>query len=147
CTEETMLLRELLSLLTMFVAGFAQGVDGNIYNFHKQTHSQLTEDESIRQIRDQIKSEIFHDYLSEELPREALEEPTPVKVQIDVTGINSIDVMNMKFTIDMYLRQRWNDPRLKWDPLKHSQFATPLLLTCNISTIWLPDLFFRNGKS
>ena len=47
-----------------------------------------------------------------------------------------------EYTVDMYLRQTWMDPRLK-----HS-YQKPLVLPPKfIDKIWIADLFFSNEKS
>ncbi len=47
-----------------------------------------------------------------------------------------------EFTADIFLRLRWDDPRLAYDMWNHS-----LTLDYNYaSRIWLPDLFFYNEK-
>lgn len=48
----------------------------------------------------------------------------------------------------MYLRQRWFDPRLKFEPFmykgkNHSQIKLPDFAW---EKIWKPDVFFRNEK-
>ncbi|CAH8588044.1 unnamed protein product [Heterobilharzia americana] len=54
----------------------------------------------------------------------------------------------MEYTINCYLRQQWQDPRLSWDtdPVLSSS-VKDLLLNQQKKQLWLPDLFFRNGKS
>ncbi|VDO65768.1 unnamed protein product [Onchocerca flexuosa] len=39
-------------------------------------------------------------------------EPVNIGITIHVTSISAISEINMDFTIDFYLRQTWNDPRL-----------------------------------
>jgi len=41
-------------------------------------------------------------------------------------------------TITMYLRQRWNDPRLEYDE------GPPYLRLFHWDSIWVPDTFFRH---
>ncbi|CAL8094658.1 unnamed protein product [Calicophoron daubneyi] len=53
----------------------------------------------------------------------------------------------MEFTADMMLRQAWSDPRLAWSHIPRFANYTKNIVTPKFrDEIWLPDLFFRNGK-
>jgi hypothetical protein len=54
------------------------------------------------------------------------------------------------FDVDMYFRAAWRDERLKWQsrPLGVDVSELQVLQDPNkISTIWKPDLYFKNAKS
>lgn len=95
--------------------------------------------------RDEIMDYIFKNYRRNERPVETNQ--TRVMVFMKVLSINSVNVSNMEYSTDLYLRQSWIDVRLRWDNLQHfkkfnSSIASPSLK----DRLWLPDLFFRNGK-
>ncbi|KER29511.1 hypothetical protein T265_03886 [Opisthorchis viverrini] len=98
-------------------------------------------------ITEQIMKTIFPSYRSHERPNEMSSDPTNVHVFIHILAVTSINVVQMQYTVDLYLRQQWTDPRLAWETyshLKHHQNS--ILLTGQKHRLWLPDLFFRNGK-
>lgn len=72
--------------------------------------------------------------------------PTAVYVNIYVNSLGSINAANMEFSMDIYLRQSWVDPRLGL-----TRFGINNTVTLNgqdiIEDIWKPDLFFRNLKT
>lgn len=53
--------------------------------------------------------------------------------------------MSQDYRVNIFLRQRWNDPRLKLPPDFKSDSLTvdPKMFKC----LWKPDLFFANEKS
>ncbi|CAH8830586.1 unnamed protein product [Trichobilharzia szidati] len=69
--------------------------------------------------------------------------PLIVEVNTFIHSFSSISVVNMDFTVDFMLRQRWLDTRLKI-PGKHKFTHLPISYAKN--SIWIPDLFFRNAK-
>ncbi|PAA70669.1 hypothetical protein BOX15_Mlig000841g6 [Macrostomum lignano] len=72
---------------------------------------------------------------------------TAVDVNMKILSINKVDVINMEFTLDMYLRQFWKDTRLRWDHYKDFSFYNEsIAIPAKKEHLWLPDLFFRNGK-
>ncbi|PAA70668.1 hypothetical protein BOX15_Mlig026840g2 [Macrostomum lignano] len=75
------------------------------------------------------------------------EDSTDVDVNMKILSINKVDVINMEFTLDMYLRQFWKDTRLRWDHYKDFSFYNEsIAIPAKKEHLWLPDLFFRNGK-
>ena len=51
----------------------------------------------------------------------------------------------MDYRLGIFLRMRWNDPRLKF-PVTENQTKTMTVHPDLISKIWMPDLFFSNEK-
>ncbi|VDO05805.1 unnamed protein product [Rodentolepis nana] len=97
--------------------------------------------------RDAIKEKIFTNYKSNERPTEQLDTSTIVMVNMKIQSIFSIDVRTMDYYVDALLRQAWVDPRLAWDNIpEHKNFTQPLVSPNMKNILWLPDLFFRNGK-
>ncbi|XP_059152854.1 glycine receptor subunit alpha-2-like [Physella acuta] len=69
---------------------------------------------------------------------------TTVDVQIYVLSIDTVSEQSMDYSMNIYLRQRWVDPRLQF--MNYSK-ATWLEIDIKLmSMIWVPDTFFRNEK-
>ncbi|CUT99575.1 glycine receptor subunit alpha 1 [Echinococcus multilocularis] len=97
--------------------------------------------------RDEIMATIFKNYKTHERPTELLNESTVVKVNMKILAIFSVDVRNMDYYVDALLRQTWVDPRLMWEHLpEHASYTMPIVSPNLKDQVWLPDLFFRNGK-
>ncbi|KAM7538700.1 hypothetical protein Aperf_G00000054717 [Anoplocephala perfoliata] len=97
--------------------------------------------------REAILDKIFLNYKTHERPTEQLDTSTVVRVNMKIQSIFSIDVRTMDYYVDALLRQAWVDPRLAWDNmLEHKNFTHPLVSPKMKNQLWLPDLFFRNGK-
>ncbi|GAA36399.1 Glycine receptor subunit beta [Clonorchis sinensis] len=98
-------------------------------------------------IRDQIVNSLFEKYDVKVRPSEYTQNETVVTVYISISAITSVDVMNMQYTVDMLLRQEWRDPRLAWDHNpRYSNYTKNIVSPTFKTKIWIPDLFFRNGK-
>ncbi|XP_006815537.2 glycine receptor subunit alpha-1-like [Saccoglossus kowalevskii] len=69
--------------------------------------------------------------------------PTEVTVDIYFSRIDSVGERTMDFGATAYIRQQWNDPRLKYDA--GSQHIPPS--SDLIDKIWVPDLYFPNEKA
>ncbi|XP_031550950.1 glycine receptor subunit alpha-4-like [Actinia tenebrosa] len=71
--------------------------------------------------------------------------PLEVRVDMFISNIWAIEEARMDFTIDMYLRQYWTDPRLRF----YAPLANKEALTLNrqtIDEIWIPSTYFFNAK-
>lgn len=77
-------------------------------------------------------------------PDYELDHATRVAVQIHVLSIDSINEQSMDYSLNIYLRQRWMDPRLQF--INHSRSAWLELDTKIMQKVWVPDTFFRNEK-
>lgn len=98
-------------------------------------------------IEENIIDLLFQTYKKHERPSATEDQPTLVMVYMKILSITSINVIEMEYTVDMYLRQKWKDPRLKWKGLSQfSEFTRDIDIPSKKDHIWLPDLFFRNGK-
>jgi len=68
---------------------------------------------------------------------------TNVSVQLLVASMGSINTENMDYVTDVYLRQRWFDPRLSHGNMTEAlDLADPNL----VKAIWKPEVFFPNAK-
>ncbi len=74
-----------------------------------------------------------------------LDKATQVRIGIYVNSFYAVNEQTMDYTISMYLRQSWQDPRLKFDPI-NGRIDTIRLGDGRWNQIWVPDLFFRNEK-
>lgn len=69
-------------------------------------------------------------------------EPVIITVGLWVLSIDSINVVDMDYKLDFFLRQLWTDPRLRHD------WNDTLALSNNmLDKIWVPDTYFENSKS
>uniref|UniRef100_A0A8R1Y479 Gamma-aminobutyric acid receptor subunit beta n=1 Tax=Onchocerca volvulus TaxID=6282 RepID=A0A8R1Y479_ONCVO len=77
-------------------------------------------------------------------------EPVNIGISIHVTSVSAVSEINMDFTIDFYLRQTWNDPRLAFRHYLYGAFENKIdSLTVGIDylqRLWKPDTFFPNEK-
>uniref|UniRef100_H2MIW6 Glycine receptor, beta a n=1 Tax=Oryzias latipes TaxID=8090 RepID=H2MIW6_ORYLA len=71
--------------------------------------------------------------------------PVESKVNIFINSFGSIQETTMDYRINIFLRQRWNDPRLQLpaDFKSDSLTIDPKMFQC----LWKPDLFFANEKN
>lgn len=67
--------------------------------------------------------------------------PVVVDVNLFINSFSSVSVVDMDYSVDILLRQRWVDSRLKIG----GNFET-LSLGYMKDKLWIPDLFFRNAK-
>ncbi|XP_078326171.1 glycine receptor subunit alpha-2-like isoform X3 [Crassostrea virginica] len=69
--------------------------------------------------------------------------PTNVSIQMVIKNIHSLDEINMDFSLDVILRQRWTDKRLEFE---HNKITSLELDQKMIEKIWVPDSFFPQEK-
>lgn len=100
-----------------------------------------------KSIREEIVKTLFTNYQNQERPGERTQNQTVVTVYISISAITSVDVRNMEYKVDMLLRQSWHDPRLAWNHIPRFKNCTDNIVSPVFKErIWIPDLFFRNGK-
>uniref|UniRef100_UPI00358F06EF glycine receptor subunit beta n=1 Tax=Myxine glutinosa TaxID=7769 RepID=UPI00358F06EF len=71
--------------------------------------------------------------------------PVDARVNIFINSFGSIHETTMEYRVNIFLRQTWNDPRLKFP----TDYQGPDLLTIDpklFKCLWKPDLFFANEK-
>ena len=68
-----------------------------------------------------------------------------VRVSFEIYSIEPISGESMNLKLGMYLKMRWNDPRLRFSALGHKivQIENPSDL---LSKIWIPDVFISNNE-
>lgn len=71
--------------------------------------------------------------------------PTQISVNIFITDIFDVSDTKMEYVIQMYLREIWLDPRLRFPDPEGILQSIPV---SSFQRIWTPDLFFneRDGK-
>ncbi|CAJ0578655.1 unnamed protein product, partial [Mesorhabditis spiculigera] len=69
--------------------------------------------------------------------------PVEVNVTAHVTTISAISEVSMDYTVDLYLRQIWRDPRLAFESAEQSSLTIGIEM---VQQIWTPDTFFPNEK-
>ncbi|XP_059902794.1 glycine receptor subunit beta-like isoform X1 [Gadus macrocephalus] len=71
--------------------------------------------------------------------------PVESRVNIFINSFGSIQETTMDYRVNIFLRQRWNDPRLRLptDFKSDSLTVDPKMFQC----LWKPDLFFANEKN
>ncbi|XP_020601944.1 gamma-aminobutyric acid receptor subunit beta-2-like [Orbicella faveolata] len=69
-------------------------------------------------------------------------DPVIITVGLWVLSIDSINVVDMDYKLDFFLRQLWTDPRLS-----HDWNQTLALSNTMLDKIWVPDTYFENSKS
>ncbi|GFR07984.1 glutamate-gated chloride channel [Trichonephila clavata] len=69
--------------------------------------------------------------------------PTKVSVNIFITDIFDISDVKMDYVVQMYLREIWDDPRLRYPDPEGTVQSIPL---GSIAKIWTPDLFFNERE-
>ncbi|CAG5133409.1 unnamed protein product, partial [Candidula unifasciata] len=77
-------------------------------------------------------------------PDYELDHATTVYVQIYVLSIDTVNEQSMDYSMNIYLRQRWVDPRLSFS--NYSKANMMELDAKIMSQVWVPDTFFRNEK-
>ena len=88
---------------------------------------------------------VLKDYDKRSTPTNELGVPTNVTVQIVANTISAFDAWNMDYETDIYLIQRWSDPRIS-----HSDIRGQLDISGHsglIKKLWKPETFFPNTKS
>ncbi|XP_067051694.1 glycine receptor subunit alphaZ1-like [Acropora muricata] len=74
-------------------------------------------------------------------------EPVTIIIESYISSIGSINEENMEFSLDMFFRQRWNDSRLCYLPVRGKPTDQRLILSPEISKhVWKPNIYFRNSK-
>jgi len=67
--------------------------------------------------------------------------PTMVTANMYLRNLESVDINNQEFTVDVTFRQKWLDPRLKFESPDNDYLTLP-----KDDLVWRPDTFFVNAK-
>ncbi|XP_041360172.1 glycine receptor subunit alpha-2-like [Gigantopelta aegis] len=70
--------------------------------------------------------------------------PTNVTLQLHILNVDSINEGSLDYSINLYLRQQWTDPRLVF--LGYNKSIWLELDTRMLQNVWVPDVYFRNEK-
>ncbi|KAK7794554.1 hypothetical protein R5R35_009673 [Gryllus longicercus] len=86
-------------------------------------------------------------YVKEIRPPSPKGQPVTVDVSIYVVDINSINVEDMDFRIDMFVRQRWAEPRLRMPNDIFEEGDDSVTLPSEfVDNLWQPDPYILNAK-
>uniref|UniRef100_A0A1I8HYA7 Gamma-aminobutyric acid receptor subunit beta n=3 Tax=Macrostomum lignano TaxID=282301 RepID=A0A1I8HYA7_9PLAT len=88
-------------------------------------------------------AKIFEKYDKSIPPSMYTGKTTIVRVSLMVHAMSSINVIDMDYSVNMFLRQYWNDTRLAY---AHRGYNESLTLNSKKSELWVPDLYFINEK-
>ena len=121
----------IVCLAQVWHAGICEKCDGF------GTESTSTE---VSQNATHILESIFKSYDKGDKPYK--DKPVEVTIGIWFLSIDHIDILNMEYRIDIFLRQQWNDPRLS-----HNFNGLLSLENSMLDSIWLPDTYFSNSKA
>ncbi|XP_052791563.1 glycine receptor subunit alpha-2-like [Mya arenaria] len=83
-------------------------------------------------------------YDSSIAPDFELDVPTEVYVRILIQNIYSVTETSMEYSMDIFLRQKWEDKRLEYG--NTSELPWLELDNKMMSRVWIPDTFFPNEK-
>ncbi|XP_022237465.1 glycine receptor subunit alpha-2-like [Limulus polyphemus] len=90
-----------------------------------------------------ILDNMLKNYDRRALPTSHLGSPTVVSCEIYIRSFGSINPETMDYEVDLYLRQKWLDERLRKPNLsKPLDLNDPTL----VKRIWKPEVFFANAK-
>ncbi|XP_038057920.1 gamma-aminobutyric acid receptor subunit alpha-2-like [Patiria miniata] len=69
----------------------------------------------------------------------------PIVIQSDIfaLSVGPVVEIDLEFSIDVFFRQRWTDPRLQFNS---SSVEMLQLNTIMLESIWYPDTYFFNGR-
>jgi len=74
--------------------------------------------------------------------------PTVVTANMYLRSFEDVNDVKMEYRVQITLRQKWNDPRLKYHHklTKAESEKIKFLTSTSSADIWTPDTFFRNKK-
>lgn len=85
---------------------------------------------------------LFEDYDPEGRPVLNLSQPVLVKFGLAYSNLHSLDEKNQVLTSNVWIRQKWNDPWLTWDPSKYHGLSS-IIISPNF--VWKPDIVLHNN--
>ncbi|XP_074651147.1 glycine receptor subunit alpha-2-like [Tubulanus polymorphus] len=94
--------------------------------------------------RSEFLKKLLVDYDRRLPPNIDTDEPTIVDCSIFVVSFDSVNEMNMDYSMTVYMRQSWMDPRLDFQHLVNDSMIA--VDSTMIEKLWVPDLYFPNGK-
>ncbi|XP_052281275.1 glycine receptor subunit alpha-2-like [Dreissena polymorpha] len=70
---------------------------------------------------------------------------TKVQIKILIQNIYSVTETSMDYSLDIFLRQKWTDPRLKYGNMSELEWLE--LDSKMMDKVWVPDTYFPNEKT
>ncbi len=86
---------------------------------------------------------LLHNYNPKVSPMNT--KPTEVRIGVYVKSFYSISEQTMDFSLGMYLRQSWCDPRLTFEPID-GHLTSISLVDDGWEKLWTPDTYLSNEK-
>lgn len=83
-----------------------------------------------------VESDQYEERIRPQFPRE----PTVVTLGFSVLTIEDLQIENMGFSMEIFLMQEWNDPRLRHNHPPHLDGSN------FVDKIWMPDTYFRESQ-
>ncbi|XP_077990579.1 uncharacterized protein LOC144444902 [Glandiceps talaboti] len=68
--------------------------------------------------------------------------PVTIHIGLDIVSFQSVSETDMDWSVMVYLRQTWNDPRLT-----HNSSRPLTVIGQMTDNFWVPDIFFMNAKT
>ncbi|XP_064652535.1 glycine receptor subunit beta-like isoform X3 [Lineus longissimus] len=112
------------------------------FDFGKRTTSTIL---TGHEIMHRIVNDMLEGYDRQQSPHG--ENATTVKLGIYINSFYSINEQTMDYSVNIYLRQTWYDPRLEFTPTDGLSEQMIKLEDGKWDELWVPDVFFRNEKS
>ncbi|XP_023020828.1 glycine receptor subunit alpha alkaliphile isoform X1 [Leptinotarsa decemlineata] len=98
-------------------------------------------------VQNKTKSIIPENYIKEIRPPTMQGQPIQVDFSMRVVDINSINVEDMDFRMDMFIKQEWQDARIKIPEEMFEYGDDSITLPSQFfENLWQPDLYFLNSK-
>ncbi|CAB3404542.1 unnamed protein product [Caenorhabditis bovis] len=86
-------------------------------------------------------------YDHRQVPDDENDGPVKVNVSIVVSNIRSVSEVTMDYSIEMFYRESWRDPRLKYSKAKFKNKTEISLHESYSNFLWHPDTFVPNAIS
>ena len=90
-----------------------------------------------------VVSKLLHNYNPKVPPMNT--KPTEVRIGVYVKSFYSISEQTMDFSLSMYLKQNWCDPRLTFEPID-GHVTSISLADDGWEKLWTPDTYLSNEK-
>ncbi|XP_033102308.1 neuronal acetylcholine receptor subunit alpha-3-like [Anneissia japonica] len=93
---------------------------------------------------EELHNHLLSKYVKFVRPAENFTQPIIVKIGISVSQIIDVDERNQVMTTSLWVKQTWQDYRLKWDPLTYGNLT---VIHVPVSDLWKPDLVLYNNAN
>ena len=91
-----------------------------------------------------LKTDLFHEYENTVRPAYNIT-PVTVGLEMFILDISKLDMVEMELSVDIILRQFWEDERLGWE-IEDYQVDKIVMTREEEDMVWKPDTFFYQEK-